>query len=167
MLTRCLHRSANGRRAWSPRSSGHANERFPIVYANDNFGRWDGNAPRLVAQALAGRGGDVLGSIAPRACDRFVVKPRYSAFDQTALELILRQSRIERLLIAGAATERCVAQTAIDGREIGFKITIVTDACATADARLERLSLEYLEKVVGAQLDRAAPPDVLKQDDAP
>jgi nicotinamidase-related amidase len=126
----------------------------PVVYANDNVGVWDGDAPRLVRTALAGKGGDVVGALAPREGDRFVVKPRYSAFDHTPLVLILRELEVDRLLLAGAATEMCVVQTAIDGRELGFKISVLTAACATTDERLEQVSFEYLEKVVGAQLER-------------
>ena len=51
-------------------------EGVPVVYANDNFGLWDGDAPRLVRQALRGRGGDLVASIAPQEGDRFVVTPR-------------------------------------------------------------------------------------------
>lgn len=51
------------------------------------------------------------------------------------------------------ATERCVTQTAIAARELGFKVTVMADACACVDARLERVALEYLRDVVGVRLD--------------
>jgi len=107
-----------------------------------------------VREALDGLGSDVVAAIAPREGDRFVVKPRYSGFDHTPLEIILRDLAIDRILLAGAATEGCVVQTAIDGRELGFKITVLADACASPDARLEQVALTYLEEVVGAQLER-------------
>ena len=127
---------------------------IPVVYANDNRGVWDGDRDRLVREALDGLGSDVVAAIAPREGDRFVVKPRYSGFDHTPLEIILRDLAIDRILLAGAATEGCVVQTAIDGRELGFKITVLADACASPDARLEQVALTYLEEVVGAQLER-------------
>jgi nicotinamidase-related amidase len=128
---------------------------IPAVYANDNRGVWDGNAARLVWQAIhEGLGGELITSVAPREGDRFVVKPRYSAFDHTPLELILRDLEIERILLAGTATEGCVVQTAIDGRELGFKISVLADACASSDERLEQIALVYLEEVVGARLVR-------------
>jgi len=127
----------------------------PVVYANDNVGIWDGDAPALVRRALAGPGGDVLRPLVPREGERFVVKPRYSAFDHTPLDLILRDLEVERILLAGAATEMCVVQTAIAAREIGFKVSVLTNACATTDERLERLSFVYLEEVVGARLEQA------------
>jgi nicotinamidase-related amidase len=126
----------------------------PVVYANDNYGVWDGDRRRLVRQALDGRGGDLLEALTPSEDDAFVVKPRYSAFDKTPLELILRELETERLLLAGASTEGCVAQTAIDARELGFKVSVLADACATVDERVERVALDYLEAVVGARIER-------------
>jgi nicotinamidase-related amidase len=125
----------------------------PVVYCNDRGGRWDSDAPALVRDALAGPGGDALAQIAPQAGDPFVLKSRYSVFDHTALELLLRELEVERLVLIGAATEMCVVQSAIDGKEIGYKISILRDACAAVDERMERLSLEYAERVVGAFVD--------------
>jgi len=127
----------------------------PVVYANDNFGVWDGDAPRLLRSALGGRGGELVEAIAPREGETFVVKPRYSAFDHTPLELILRELEVERLLLGGISTEGCVAQTTIDARELGFKVTVLAGACATTDERVEQVALEYLEKVAGARVERA------------
>jgi nicotinamidase-related amidase len=127
---------------------------LPVIYANDNHGIWDGDAKRLVKQAIEGRGGSLIEAIAPRDGDRFVVKPRYSAFDHTPLALILRELEIERILLAGAATEMCVVQTAIDAKEEGYKVTILADACATTDEDLERLAFEYAAEIVGALVER-------------
>jgi nicotinamidase-related amidase len=134
----------------SARSAG-----IPVIYANDNEGVWDGDAPGQVRKAVEGPGGELVAAIAPQEGDRFVVKPRYSAFDHTPLDLILRDLEVERILLAGAATEACVVQTAVDAREMGFKVTVLVDACATNDERLERIAFEYLEEVVGARLERA------------
>jgi nicotinamidase-related amidase len=127
----------------------------PVIYANDNFGIWDGDAPRLVREALDGPGGALVEAIAPRAGETFVVKPRYSAFDHTPLELILRELGVERLLLGGMSTEGCVAQTTIAARELGFKVTVLADACATTDDAVERVAFDYLERVVGAFVERA------------
>jgi nicotinamidase-related amidase len=131
---------------------------IPVVYANDNFGEWHGDASRLVQEAVErGRAGDLVAAIAPRDGDRFVVKPRYSAFDHTPLVLVLRELDVERILLAGAATEMCVVQTSIDAREEGFKVTILADACATTDERMEELALEYASTIVGVVVERAGP----------
>jgi nicotinamidase-related amidase len=125
----------------------------PVVYANDNFGTWDGDVRGLVKHAVEeGAGGELVAAVAPREGDRFLVKPRYSAFDHTPLVLVLRELDVERILIAGAATEMCVVQSAIHARELGFKVSILPEACSSVDERNERLALEYAERVVGARL---------------
>lgn len=125
----------------------------PVVYANDNQGIWDGDAKGLVRRAIEdGKGGELVAAIAPEEGDRFVVKPRYSAFDHTPLVLILRSLEVERVLIGGAATEMCVVQTAIDARELGFRVSIIPEACSSVGEQNARLALQYAEAVVGARL---------------
>ena len=132
---------------------------IPVIYANDDWGRFDADAPSLVREAIEhGRAGQLVAEVAPQEGDRIVLKPRYSAFDATPLEILLRQLKTERLLLAGMATERCVTQTAIAARELGFLVTVLTDACAAVDEELERLSLEYLERVVGVRRDDGPAP---------
>lgn len=134
-------------------------EGLPVVYANDNWGVWDSDAPRLLAEARDGLAGDLVSEIAPRDPERIVVKPRYSAFKASPLRLILDELGATRILLAGTATEMCVTQTAIDAREAGYKVSVIPEACSTVDEHEEALALEYLDRIVGAQLHRVA--DVL------
>ena len=124
----------------------------PIIYANDSFGIFDGDARSIVERARRGQAANFVEAIVPRREDRFVVKPRYSAFDHTPLALILGDLGIERILLAGMSTERCVTQTAIGGRENGFKVSIIASACCTVDLELEEIALAYLERVVGVRI---------------
>lgn len=124
-----------------------------IVYVNDQLERWDADGPGLVRSALAARpGGEVIAPLAPEPGDLFVLKPRYSAFDHTALALLLQELGIERILLIGSATEGCIVQTGIDAREVGFKVTILADACATSDPGLAEIALRYAEEVGGMRI---------------
>jgi nicotinamidase-related amidase len=130
----------------------HARGRIPVIYVNDAFGRWDGDAPGLCARAKAGKGGDVVRTLLPRPDDLFLFKPDYSGFDGTALAYLLDDLAVTRLVLAGAATEMCVAQTGIGARAGGYQVTVLRDACATVDADAEQISLQYLEHVTGSVL---------------
>ena len=135
---------------------------IPLIYANDSAGVFDGEARTIIERAVAGPAGEYAAQIVPMGGDRFVIKPRYSAFDSTPLELILERLRVERILLAGMSTEGCVAQTAIAARERGYKVTVVKSACATVDPESEEIALAYLIRVVGARVterltDSAAP----------
>jgi nicotinamidase/pyrazinamidase len=46
----------------------------------------------------------------------------------TALERILRGHGVERLVIAGLATDYCVKDTVLDARRLGFPVTVIADA---------------------------------------
>jgi nicotinamidase-related amidase len=124
----------------------------PVIYVNDDRDRWDSDAPALAREAASGPGGDIIRQLLPRDGDSVLLKHRYSAFDHTALELLLEAKSVERAVLVGAATEGCVVQTALDAREHGLKATILADACATTDADLEELALRYAQEVGGIRV---------------
>jgi len=131
---------------------GARDRHVPVIYVNDQRS-WDGDAPKLVREAIAAA--PALAVLEPAQGDPFILKARYSAFDHTALELLLRELDIERILIAGSSTEGCVVQTGIDARELGFKVTVLADACATTDPELEDVALRYAEEVGGMRVSVA------------
>jgi nicotinamidase/pyrazinamidase len=124
----------------------------PVIYVNDDRDRWDSDAPALAREAMNGPGGDVIRPLLPQDGDHVLLKHRYSAFDHTALEVLLEAESIRRVLLVGSATEGCVVQTALDARELGLKATILSDACATTNTELEELALRYAEDVGGIQV---------------
>jgi nicotinamidase-related amidase len=70
----------------------------------------------------------------------------------TPVALPLEGWECERLVLVGMTTEGCVAQSAIDARELGYKVSVLPAACGTTDRRLERAALRYLDAVVGVYL---------------
>jgi nicotinamidase-related amidase len=139
----------------------HARELgIPVLYVND-ADVWDGDGPGAVRRALAGPGGDVIARIAPRQGDLFVFKNGYAAIGGTPVESLLRERDVGRIILAGAATEMCVAQTAMTAREHGFQVTVLEDACAHVDEEDAEIALAYLRRVTGSRVtgvaDWAAP----------
>lgn len=128
----------------------------PVVYVNDERGRWRSDAPTLIRDALAGKGGELIRALTPEAAETVILKQRYSAFDHTALDLLLESLQVERIILIGSAVEGCVVQTAIDARELGLKVTILSDACATIDTDLEDVALRYASRVGGVRVERFA-----------
>jgi nicotinamidase/pyrazinamidase len=65
----------------------------------------------------------------------------YSAFTEadgkttTGLAAYLKARNIERLFVAGLATDFCVALSALDARKAGFETYVVEDACRGIDAQ--------------------------------
>ena len=63
---------------------------------------------------------------------------------------------LERMFLAGTTLEGCIAQSAIDARERGLKVTILARACARIDAAAEQAALAYLERIVEARIETQA-----------
>jgi nicotinamidase/pyrazinamidase len=65
----------------------------------------------------------------------------YSAFTEadgkttTGLAAYLKARQIERLFVAGLATDFCAAWTALDARKAGFETYVVEDACRGIDTQ--------------------------------
>jgi nicotinamidase-related amidase len=74
---------------------------IPTVYINDNHGDWSAGRAELAEWAMQGSDRSLVEPILPRADTPFIVKARHSIFDETQLEHLLRQERIERVVLAG------------------------------------------------------------------
>lgn len=120
---------------------------LPLVYANDRHGHWHGDLGRFLAEL-----GMSPRELMPRPEDAFLFKDHYSAFDHTALEVLLRELETERIVLAGMTLEGCVTQTAIDARERGLKVSVVEPACARIDDDAADAAVAYLLRVAGARV---------------
>lgn len=116
--------------------------RWPVIYANDNHGKWRSNFARVVqACSHDGAPGAWLARLlAPEPQDYFVLKPEQSAFFRTPLEGLLRDLRLRRVVLAGLAGDGCVLASAIEANMHGFEVRVPADCCASASkARNERV----------------------------
>ncbi len=59
--------------------------------------------------------------------------PRSGETVPTELEGLLRQRGIERVVVAGLATDYCVKETALDAARLGFATSVLTRAVAAVD----------------------------------
>lgn len=91
------------------------------------------------------RGADIHESVAHFEGEPLVIKHHPNAFRETRLEEMLRANGIERVIITGMMTHMCVDATARAAADLGYKVIVVQDACATRD-------LKYEETVIPAEL---------------
>jgi len=71
----------------------------------------------------------------PMAGEKQLTKTVNSAFIGTDLEEYLRSCAIESLVIVGLTTDHCVSTTTRMAGNLGFKVSLVSDATATFDRR--------------------------------
>jgi nicotinamidase/pyrazinamidase len=59
--------------------------------------------------------------------------PQSGDIDDTVLHEMLQSAGIERLVIAGLATDYCVVETVLDARVRGYPVEVINDAIAAVD----------------------------------
>lgn len=90
----------------------------PLVYVNDNFGKWRSDFRSILAHCLreGGRGKSIAEILKPGEDDYFVLKPKHSGFQFTSLDVLLAHLGAETLILTGVAGNSCVLFTAHDAR---------------------------------------------------
>ena len=77
--------------------------------------------------------GQIVEALAPSAGEPVIEKGLPNAFAGTDLHELLSATGRKNLLIAGFMTHMCVSSTARAALDLGYRVTIAADACATRD----------------------------------
>lgn len=77
------------------------------------------------------RGTDIHDLVAHFEGEPLVQKHYPNAFRETALLDMLREQEIERLVVCGMMTHLCVDATVRAAVDLGFRVMVAADACAT------------------------------------
>ncbi|PID30922.1 hypothetical protein CR973_00655 [Candidatus Saccharibacteria bacterium] len=78
-------------------------------------------------------GVDIIEDLAPTSQDCVVRKTRYSAFEATELNALLRGNGIDTVVIAGMMTQYCSVTTARHAHDLDYKVIFVSDGNAGPD----------------------------------
>jgi nicotinamidase-related amidase len=77
------------------------------------------------------KGADIHGAVAPLETELVVEKNFPNSFRQTPLEQKLKEIGIQNLAVAGMMTHMCVDASVRHAADLGYKVTLLADACAT------------------------------------
>ncbi|MGA3401929.1 MAG: isochorismatase family cysteine hydrolase [Acetobacteraceae bacterium] len=83
----------------------------------------------------------VLSAIAPAADEIVLPKTSSSVFISTNIDYVLRNLGVRSLILAGVLTDQCVDSAVRDACDLGYLVTVPTDACATLSAQRHDWSL--------------------------
>jgi nicotinamidase-related amidase len=124
----------------------------PVVYVNDNFGRWRSDFRSTLTHCLREgvRGRPIAEILKPDEDDYFVLKPKHSGFQFTALELLLAHLGAETLVLTGVAGNFCVLFTAHDAYMRDFHLVVPSDCVASQTEDDDRYALAHMAKITKA-----------------
>jgi nicotinamidase-related amidase len=133
-------------------------KKIPVIYVNDNFGRWKSDWREIYARCASD---DSLGKplaqlLQPEPDDLFVLKPKHSGFYSTNLDVLLRELKVKRLILTGIAGNICVLFTANDAHMRDYEVIVPRDCFASNKAVDDRYTIKHLSHVLGLQTPRSA-----------
>jgi nicotinamidase-related amidase len=136
----------------------------PVIYVNDNFGRWRSNFNAQVEHCLKEniRGRPIVSLLRPDQDDYFVLKPKHSGFFGTTLDLLLIHLKVETVVLTGIAANNCVLFTANDAYMRDFRILVPADCVVSNTKDDNRNALQQMRKVLKADIRPSASLDFLK-----
>jgi nicotinamidase-related amidase len=105
----------------------------PVVYVNDNFGRWRSDFRQVVeaCEEEGCKGRPLAQLLRPQEEDYFVLKPKHSGFFSSTLELLLAKLRARQVVLTGFAGNICVLFTANDAYMRDLQLFVPEDCCAS------------------------------------
>jgi nicotinamidase-related amidase len=121
---------------------------IPVIYANDNQGRWRSDFRDLVERAAAAGGRRIVELLEPDADDYFVLKPKHSAFFGTPLDMLLRHLQAQRLVLTGVSSDQCLLATAAEARMRDYDVVAPRDCMASLTAARHARAVQHFEDVL-------------------
>ncbi|WP_416899143.1 MAG: cysteine hydrolase family protein [Minwuia sp.] len=106
----------------------------------------------------------VIDAIAPGPDEIVIPKTSSSVFISTNIDYVLRNLGVKQVVMSGLLTDQCVDSAVRDACDMGYLVTVVTDACATHSMERHQASLRlnrgYCRQVTTdallAELDQSA-----------
>ena len=125
---------------------------LPVIYVNDNFGKWQEDFKAMADRILEGdsRGKKVAELLRPSPTDYYVLKPHRSAFYSTALEPLLRNLNVQNLILTGVTADICIMFTANDAYMRDLDLHIPSDCVAAVKTEFHDQAMVFIERVLKA-----------------
>jgi nicotinamidase-related amidase len=126
----------------------------PVIYANDNFGRWRSEQAAQLDHCLKDgvRGEPLARLLKPEERDYYVVKPKHSAFYGTTFDVLLDYLGARTLILTGLTGDRCVLFTANDAFLRDFELVVPRDCVASIDPQENEHALRLMQRVLDARI---------------
>lgn len=124
----------------------------PVVYITDahlpgidhEFTVWGSHAVAGSPEA------EMVPELEPEEGDHRLYKRRYSAFYATGLDALLRELKVEAVVLTGVLTNICIQHTAADAYFRGYRVVVPTDCVNALTPEEQETSLAFMKRMYDA-----------------
>ncbi len=98
-------------------------------------------------------GAEIVQGLEPEPDDYVIVKRRYSSFNMTDLDMLLRALKKSRLIIVGVTTDVCVYATALDASQREIHPLVFSDCVVGTSEEQHHAFLKNIGDILGEVTD--------------
>ena len=91
----------------------------------------------------------------PQPGDYTIIKPRWSAFFHTELDLILRRLDVRTVVLAGTTTPNCIRTTAYDANALEYNVVVLADCCSSQTEAIQYANLADMNRMGAVIMNEA------------
>lgn len=97
-------------------------------------------------------GSEIVPELKPLKNEYHLYKRRYSAFFATGLDTLLRELKVDTVILTGVLTNICIQHTAADAFFRGYKIRVPTDCVDALSDDEQAHSLDFMKRMYNVDL---------------
>lgn len=79
--------------------------------------------------------------------DRHIIKPRFSAFFQTELDMMLRRLGVDTVILAGTTTPNCIRTTMYDALSLEYNSIVISDCTSSVTEDIQQANLRDMRNI--------------------
>jgi ureidoacrylate peracid hydrolase len=87
----------------------------------------------------------VIDEIRPSDDDIVFPKTSSSVFISTNIHYVLGNLGVDFLVVSGLLTDQCISSAVRDACDLGYRVTLITDACATHSENRHKTSIQHIK----------------------
>lgn len=126
----------------------------PVIFCND--AHLKGIDHELILwgdHAIKGtKGAEVIPELKVSEKDYIVPKRCYSGFFQTDLDILLKELKVDTVIMTGLHTHMCVRHTSADAYMNGYNVVVASDATNSFTKEDYEYGIKYLKDVYAAEV---------------
>lgn len=111
------------------------------------YAGWKEGGRAMTPGSAGSRSAQAPEGLRPRPGDYTIIKPRWSAFFHTELDLILRRLGVRTVILTGTTTPNCVRTTAYDANALDYNVVVLEDCCSAQTEEIQRVNLEDMARM--------------------
>ena len=114
---------------------------------------WKEGGRAMGPGSAGGASAEAAEGLKPQRGDYTIIKPRWSAFFGTELDLILRRLKIELVILTGTTTPNCIRTTCYDANSLDYNVVVLEDCCSSQTKEIQEMNIADMARMGAIIID--------------